>query len=152
MPSDSRLRSRRSATVSTATASLVPSTSTTARSDCGVSAAIPRSYARRRRASARLRRMRGGARRLERAIEAVGSDDTAATRQELYGALLAGELSIPLPEPLPEGEWQNDELETLEVVLLGSEDGPVLPVFTSEEQLLEWRAGGGADATVESRA
>jgi len=96
--------------------------------------------------------MRGGARRLERAIEAVGSDDNAATRQELYSALLAGELSIPLPEPLPEGEWQSDQLEALEVVLLGSEDGPVLPVFTSEEQLLEWRPEGGGYATLESRA
>jgi hypothetical protein len=92
-----------------------------------------------------------GAGRLERTIEAVGADDNAATREELYGALLAGELSIPLPEPLPEGEWLAEDLDTLEVVLVGSADEPVLPVFTSEEQLLEWRPEGGGYATLESR-
>jgi hypothetical protein len=90
--------------------------------------------------------------RLEQAIDAIGLDDNSSTRDELYAALLAAKLSLPLAEPPPsEGEWLSDDLDTLEILSTGSEEEPVLPVFTTEERLLKWRPEGGGMASMESR-
>jgi SseB protein N-terminal domain/SseB protein C-terminal domain len=79
-------------------------------------------------------------------MERVGADDTPENREELYKALLDADLLVPLPEE-PEGDGVV-EADAIEVVLLSGEDGPVLPVFTTEERLLEWRPEGCGYATI----
>jgi hypothetical protein len=79
-------------------------------------------------------------------MERVGADDTPENREELYEAFLDAELLVPLAEE-PEEEGVV-EAEGIEVVLLGGEDGPVLPVFTTEKRLLEWRPEGCGYATL----
>jgi hypothetical protein len=90
---------------------------------------------------------------VERAMERVAADDTADTRSVLYRALLDATLVVATPHaPAVEGARIAQEGDTIELVMHHGEDGPVLPVFTSVERLLEWQPQGGGYAALQGRA
>lgn len=67
-----------------------------------------------------------------------------ADRSEVLHALLDTTLFVVTPEaPAAEGSRRTGEDEEFEVVTLPSEEGAVLPVFTSVERLGEFRPGAG---------
>jgi hypothetical protein len=88
-------------------------------------------------------RFRRGPRALEDAIARVAVEDTRENREALYKRLLKTEVYVATPEaPEQETTRVTEEGETLPVVLVDSDDGPVLPVFTQVDRMLEWRPEG----------
>lgn len=92
-------------------------------------------------------------REIERAMERVAADDNHETRSALFRALLNTTLVAATPTgPAEERSWTAGEGEQIELVMLGSDDGPVWPVFTSVERLLEWKPEGSGYVALPSRA
>lgn len=90
-------------------------------------------------------------REVERAIEAVGAADNAETRSALFHALLNTTLVAMTPDaPTEERSWIAGEGEQIGLVTLDSE-GPVIPIFTSVERLLEWEPGGSGYVALPGR-
>jgi hypothetical protein len=54
--------------------------------------------------------------------------------------------------PAEERSWTAEEGEEIGLVMLDSGEGPVLPVFTSVDRLLEWQPGGSGYVAIPSRA
>lgn len=80
---------------------------------------------------------------VERAIQAVVADDNAETRSALFTALVNATLVAATPTaPTEERSWVAGEGEEVGLVTLDSDEGPVIPIFTSVERLLEWEPGG----------
>jgi hypothetical protein len=91
----------------------------------------------------RFRRKRADTAAVEEAMEKVAREDTPPNRSELLGLLLRAELFAPMPEgPEVEETRVAGEGEDLSLILLGSPDEPVLPLFTSIERMLEWEPEG----------
>jgi SseB protein N-terminal domain/SseB protein C-terminal domain len=80
---------------------------------------------------------------VEQAMARLALEDTAENRADLFRMLLAGELFVAMPDgPEQEQTRVTGEGEDIPVVLLDSEAGPVLPVFTRVERMLEWKPEG----------
>lgn len=92
-------------------------------------------------------------REIERAMEAVATNDNAETRSALFQALLNTTLVAATPNaPAEERSWTADEGDEFALVMLDSDEGPVLPVFTNADRLLEWQPQGSGYVAVPSRA
>jgi hypothetical protein len=90
---------------------------------------------------------------IERAIEAVATNDNAETRSALFQALLNTTLvAATRSAPAEERSWTAEEGEEIGLVMLDSDEGPVLPIFTSVDRLLEWQPGGSGYVAIPSRA
>jgi hypothetical protein len=91
------------------------------------------------------RKNRGEAepREVERAMEAVATDDNAETRSALFRALLNTTLVAATADaPTEERPWIAGEGEQIGLVMLESDEGPVIPIFTSVERLPRVGTGG----------
>ena len=101
------------------------------------------------------RRNRSGAdpREVEDAMDAVAAADNAETRAALFRAMLNTTLVAATPDaPTEERAWIAREGDQIDLVMLDTEDGPVLPVFTSVDRLLEWQPEGSGYVALPSRA
>ncbi len=101
------------------------------------------------------RKSRGeaGSSEVERAMERVAAEDNADTRSALYNALLNTTLVAETASaPAEEGSRTPDEGETITFVMVASDEGDVLPVFTSVDRLLEFRPQGTGYVALPSRA
>lgn len=86
-------------------------------------------------------------------MEAVAADDNAETRSALYRALLKATLVAATPgAPTEERSWVAGEGEQIGLVTLDGDEGPVVPIFTSVERLLEWQPSGSGYVALPGRA
>ncbi len=86
-------------------------------------------------------------------MERVALEDTPAQRKALFELLVARLLLVATPPSDREvGAWTAQPGDTLSFVTLQTDDGPVWPVFTSEEALLSWRPEGSRFAEIPARA
>lgn len=90
---------------------------------------------------------------IERAMERVAAADNAETRAALFKALLNTTLVAATPTaPSEERSWTASEGEHIDLVTLESDEGPVMPIFTRLEKLLEWEPTGSGYVALPSRA
>jgi len=90
---------------------------------------------------------------VERAMERVAADDNAETRSALFKALQNTTLVAATPRALTEEcSWTAGEGDRIDLVMLASDEGPVLPIFTGVDRLLEYQPDGGGYIALPSGA
>ena len=90
---------------------------------------------------------------VERAMERVAAADNAETRSTLFKVLLNTTLVAATPRaPTEERAWTAKEGDQIDLVMLASDEGPVLPIFTGVDRLLEYQPEGGGYIALPSRA
>ena len=90
---------------------------------------------------------------LVEAMRAVSVSDTEENRALLFRRLRDSTLVVAPPEAPPTtGMRRAGEGDHLRLVTLEDEEGSMLPVFTSVDTLLEWRASGGGYAALPARS
>jgi len=86
-------------------------------------------------------------------MEAIAANDNAETRSALFEALLNTTLVAATPNTsTEERSWTAGEGEQIGLVTLHTDEGPVIPLFTSVERLLEWQPEGSGYVALPSQA